>query len=105
MRNRTDEERILRKRIRFLLPNWIAFYCMVGFAAEASDFYATHFWAGISWVSVLELALLYNILIRRKLTVKLERLLAGKCVVCGYDLRVTPDRCPECGTIPPKGDE
>jgi hypothetical protein len=43
------------------------------------------------------LAMLFAGLVR----VRIERQsVAGACIHCGYDLRASPDRCPECGTVP-----
>lgn len=39
-------------------------------------------------------------LVLRRIIALCRRERAGRCRNCGYDLRATPNRCPECGTIP-----
>ena len=55
------------------------------------------------WMLLVPFAALpaLRLLLRRFLTrdVPHQR---NRCRRCGYDLRATPDRCPECGTIPTK---
>jgi len=36
----------------------------------------------------------------RRRRIVASRRLRGLCTECGYDVRATPDRCPECGAVP-----
>jgi hypothetical protein len=53
---------------------------------------------GVAGILVIPPAWRAVLIQRRKRRLKL----AGCCRRCGYDLRATPDRCPECGTPVPK---
>lgn len=50
------------------------------------------------WLPALTTALAVIPLVRRVRREKRRR--GGLCLRCGYDLRASPDRCPECGEVP-----
>ena len=60
--------------------------------------YEIHYWLVTFLLGVAPAARLIAAVRRRR------RAAAGHCASCGYDLRATPDRCPECGAASAAGD-
>jgi protein-S-isoprenylcysteine O-methyltransferase Ste14 len=63
---------------------------------------------GPAWVPLAAFVLLavaaYVAWAGRRRAARSEWEAAGRCPACGYDLRATPERCPECGAVPDRRD-
>jgi hypothetical protein len=57
------------------------------------------FWLLLSIAAALPTAVAWPPIRQRRRLARLQRL--RLCTVCGYDLRSSPGRCPECGTVIP----
>jgi len=79
------------------------FWQRLGFAH-----YAHHgrTWMGTRWIfpdwPLLVIGAVLAVPMARRISQRVARCKSGFCPKCGYDLRATPERCPECGTIPAK---
>src|SRR5262249_24150072 len=62
----------------------------------------TEFWFELAWPLVISLpmTIVFGVKAGKRLMVRRKQGM-NICAICGYDLRATPERCPECGTARP----
>jgi hypothetical protein len=88
-------------------PTWSYSAAGVGYVTSpipgggADRYLAVPFWLLVTVLAPLP-AVRAGTWARRRLRVRTaaHRSGLGRCASCGYDLRATPERCPECGAVP-----
>lgn len=98
-----------KKELRFVLYGWasiLIFQIPLGVFKSVRAMHSNPppwqktFWSGFELGWVLEAAVGVAVIAydRRKLARDVH-IQSTVCAQCGYDLRATPDRCPECGMV------
>ena len=74
----------------------------IGFDKTEVDIGKTIYWVYVPHYIFIAISGLLSLHATRRLKIQYikNRIRKGLCGKCGYDLRATPDRCPECGTVP-----
>jgi len=98
-----------RRHDRFKAPSWIA-WSGLDWRADVAEGGRPNgeYWSNRDifvcvpyWLLALPTAAA-GWLLGRRVRLKRRRLRRGLCIACGYDVRMSPGRCPECGlTNPP----
>ena len=74
--------------------SWSMMHGVLGFRYWPYDNWRTGGGVGVPLVLICAICIAALWLLRRNA----RRMRKGLCPVCGYDLRASPQRCPECGT-------
>jgi hypothetical protein len=85
---------------QFVQFDWVPGFGYANYETSLNDYVYRSLWFP-HWFPVLLFAILPALRLRSILRTR-RRHRCGLCPQCGYDLRATPERCPECGHAAPR---